>query len=157
MDIYHHYNDIIMSAMASQITSLTVICSTVCPGAYQRKHQSSAPLAFVRRIHRWPLNSPHKGPVTRKMFPFHVQISEPRMKENIAWCAVIFFIEMDSIFAEILIIYMNENINVMLLFMKMLIKLIHSIHDTELFITCVSMVEIINSVLFLFTVLYSFL
>ena len=34
------------------------------------KHQSSASLAFVRGIHRWPVNSPHKGPVTRKMFPF---------------------------------------------------------------------------------------
>ena len=37
---------------------------------HQRKHQSSASLAFVRRIHRGPVNSPHKGPVTRKMFPF---------------------------------------------------------------------------------------
>ena len=36
----------------------------------QRKHQSSASLAFVRGIHRWPVNSLHKGPVTRKMFPF---------------------------------------------------------------------------------------
>ena len=34
------------------------------------KHRSSASLAFVRGIHRWPVNSPHKGPVTRKMFPF---------------------------------------------------------------------------------------
>ena len=39
-------------------------------GADQRKFQSSAPLAFVRGIHRWPLNSPHKGSVTRRMFPF---------------------------------------------------------------------------------------
>ena len=39
-------------------------------GADQRKHQSSMSLAFVRGIHRWPVNSPHKGPVTRKMFPF---------------------------------------------------------------------------------------
>ena len=36
---------------------------TVCSGADQRKHQSSASLAFVRGIHRWPVNSPHKGPV----------------------------------------------------------------------------------------------
>ena len=36
-----------------------------------KKHQSSASLAFVRGIHRGPVNSPHKGPVTRKMFPFH--------------------------------------------------------------------------------------
>ena len=65
-----HYNDVIMSAMASQITSLTIVYSTVYSGAYQRKHQSSALLAFVRGIHRRPVNSPHKGPVTRKMFPF---------------------------------------------------------------------------------------
>ena len=55
-----------MSAMAYQITSLTIVYSTVYSGTYQRKHQSSASLAFVRGIHRWPANSPHKGPVTRK-------------------------------------------------------------------------------------------
>ena len=65
-----HYNDVIMSAMASQITSLTIVYSTVYSGADRRKHQSSVSLAFVRGIHRRPVNSPHKGPVTRKMFPF---------------------------------------------------------------------------------------
>ena len=65
-----HYSGVIMSAMASQITSLTFVYSTVYSGADQRKHQSSASLAFVRGIYRWPVNSPHKGPVTRKMFPF---------------------------------------------------------------------------------------
>ena len=42
---------------------------TFIQGADQRKHQSSASLVFVMEIHRWPVNSPHKGPVTRKMFP----------------------------------------------------------------------------------------
>ena len=65
-----HYDDVIMTTMASQITSLTIIYSTVYSGADQRKHQSSASLAFVRGIHRGPVNSPHKWPVTRKMFPF---------------------------------------------------------------------------------------
>ena len=59
-----------MNAMASQITSLTSVYSIVYSGADQRKHQSSASLAFVWGIHRWPVNSTHKGPVTRKMFPF---------------------------------------------------------------------------------------
>ena len=59
-----------MGAMASQITNLTIVYSIVYSGADQRKHQSSALLAFVRGIHRWSVNSPHKGPVTRKMFPF---------------------------------------------------------------------------------------
>ena len=59
-----------MSTMASQITSVLIVCAIVCSGEDQRKHQSSASLAFVRGIHRWPINSPHKGPVTRKMFPF---------------------------------------------------------------------------------------
>ena len=59
-----------MIVMASQITNISIVCSTVCSGAYQRKHQSSTSLAFVRGIHRWPVDSPHKGPVTRKMFPF---------------------------------------------------------------------------------------
>ena len=62
-----HYNDVIMSAMASQITSLMIVHSIVYSGADQRKHQSSAPLAFVRGIHLWP---EHKRPVTRKIFPF---------------------------------------------------------------------------------------
>ena len=65
-----HYSEIIVSMMASQITSLTIVYSTVYSGVDQRKHQSSASLAFVQGIHRWQLNSPHKGPVTRKMFPF---------------------------------------------------------------------------------------
>ena len=64
-----HYIDVIMSTMASQITSLTIVYSIIYSGADQRKHQSSASLAFVRGIHRWPVNSPRKEPVTRKMFP----------------------------------------------------------------------------------------
>ena len=65
-----HYSDVIMSTMAPQITGVLIVCSNVCSGAGQRKYQSSAPRAFVGGIHRWPLDSPHKGPVTRKMFPF---------------------------------------------------------------------------------------
>ena len=65
-----HYNDVIMGATASQITSLTIVYSTVYLGADQRKHQNSASLTFVLGIHRWPVNSPDKGPVTRKVFPF---------------------------------------------------------------------------------------
>ena len=59
-----------MGAMASQITSFTIDYSTFYSSTNQRNHQSPASLAFVRGIHRWPVNSPHKGPVTRKMFPF---------------------------------------------------------------------------------------
>ena len=59
-----------MGAMASQLTILTIGYSTVHSGTDQRKQQISASLVFVRGIHRWPVNSPHKGPVTRKMFPF---------------------------------------------------------------------------------------
>ena len=65
-----HYKDVIMGAIASQITSLAIVYSIVYSDADQRKHQSSAPLAFVWWIHRGPVNSPHKWPVTRKMFPF---------------------------------------------------------------------------------------
>ena len=65
-----HYDDVIMGAIASLITSLTIVYSTVYSEADQRKHQSSASLAVVWGIHRGPVNSPHKWPVTRKMFPF---------------------------------------------------------------------------------------
>ena len=59
-----HYNDVIMGAIASLITSLRIAYSIVYSDADQRNHQSSASLAFVRG----PVNSPHKWPVTRKCF-----------------------------------------------------------------------------------------
>ena len=78
VDVWNHYDGVIMGAIASPITSLTIVYSTVYSGADQRKHQSSASLVFVWGTHRgpvnsqhkWPVNSQHKGPVTRKMFPF---------------------------------------------------------------------------------------
>ena len=64
-----HYSDVIMSAMAFQITNVLIICPTVCPGAHQGIHRSTS-LAFVREIYRWPVDSLHNGTVTLKMFPF---------------------------------------------------------------------------------------
>ena len=75
-----HYNDVIMGAMAHQIISLTIVYSIVYAGADQRKHQSSALLAFVW-VHWWSVNSPHKWPVTQKMFPFDDVIMK--------WCHVV--------------------------------------------------------------------
>ena len=71
-----HYNDVITTAMASQITNRTIVYTSVYSGADQRKLQSSASLAFVWGIHRRPVNSPHKWSVTRKMFPFDDVIME---------------------------------------------------------------------------------
>ena len=59
-----------MRAIASQIASPTIVCSTFYSGISQRKHQSSASLTFVWGVHRWPMSSPHKWPVMGKMFPF---------------------------------------------------------------------------------------
>ena len=60
-----HYDDVIMGAMASQITSLPIVYSNVYSGADQRKHQSP------RQWPLWgPVNSPFKWSVTRKMVPF---------------------------------------------------------------------------------------
>ena len=63
-----HYSDVIMRAMASQITGVLIVYSTVCSGADQRKHQSSTSLVCVRGGHRWsvnsllsPVNSPNKS------------------------------------------------------------------------------------------------
>ena len=66
----NHYNDVIMGEIASQIISLKIVYSSIYSDTDQRKHQSSASLAFVRGIHRRPVNSPHKWSVTRKMFSF---------------------------------------------------------------------------------------
>ena len=77
-----HYGDVIMGMMVSQIPSLIIVYSTVYSGADQRKHQSSASLPFVRRIHRGPVNSLQKWSVTRKMFPFDDVIVELRTQHN---------------------------------------------------------------------------
>ena len=66
-----HYSGVIMITMESQVTGVPIFCSTVCSGADHKTVQSSASLAFVRGIHRWPVYSAHKGPVTRKMFLFN--------------------------------------------------------------------------------------
>ena len=79
-----HYCDVIMGAVASQITSLTIVYSTVHSDADQRKLQSSASLAFVRGIHRGPVNSPHKWPVTRKIFPFD-DVIMPYQSSDVMW------------------------------------------------------------------------
>ena len=65
-----YYSGVIMDPMASQITGISIVYWIVCSGADQRKYQSSTLLAFAREIHWWPVNCPHKGPVTRKIFPF---------------------------------------------------------------------------------------
>ena len=83
MKAKYHENDVIMGAIASQIMSLTIVYSIVYSDTDQRKHQSSASLAFVWGIHRGPVNSPHKWPVTRKMFSFDDVIMHFR---NSAYC-----------------------------------------------------------------------
>ena len=55
-----HYTDVIIDAMAFEITSHTIVYSNVYSGADQREHQSSASLAFLQGIHRWPVNSPQQ-------------------------------------------------------------------------------------------------
>ena len=63
-----HYNDVIMTTMASKTTSLTVVYSTVYSDADQRKHQSSASLAFVWGIHRDRWIPRTKGQLRGKCF-----------------------------------------------------------------------------------------
>ena len=65
-----HYNDVIMFAMASQITSLTIDYSTVNSWRRSKKTSKLYVTGLVRGIHRRPVNSPNKGPVTWKMFSF---------------------------------------------------------------------------------------
>ena len=114
-----HYNDVIMGSMASQITSLAIVSWAVYSGTDQRKHQSTGSmasqitslvivswavysgtdqrkhqsfmsLAFVRGIHRGPVNSPHKWPVTRKMFPFDdIIMSHGLLAGSICHCLAI--------------------------------------------------------------------
>ena len=78
-----HYSDVKMSTVASQIPGVSIVYSTVCSGADQRKHQSSASLAFVKGIHWWPVNSQHRGTVTRKMFPFAIDVSQNVCRKSV--------------------------------------------------------------------------
>ena len=73
-----------MGVIPSQTNSLKIVYSTVYSDADQRKHQSSASLAFVRGIHRWPVNSPHKWPVMRKMCPFDDVIMTSKLGSAVA-------------------------------------------------------------------------
>ena len=77
-----HWNccadDVIMITKASQFSSVLIVFSTVCSNTDQRKHHSSASLAFVWGVHRWPVNSPHEGPITWKFFSFNDVIMKKR-------------------------------------------------------------------------------
>ena len=65
--VWNSTNDFTMSAMASQITGISMDC--LLSRLFRRTSKEST-LAFVRGIPRWPVDSPHKGPITRKMLPF---------------------------------------------------------------------------------------
>ena len=73
----HRYSDVRMSAMASQIKGTSIVYSAVCSGAYQAKRESSVSMAFLRGIHRWQVDCPRKGPVTRTIFSFDDVIMWP--------------------------------------------------------------------------------
>ena len=82
----NHCNDVIMSAMVSQITSVSIVDLTVFSGADQRKHQSFASLALCAGNSALTGKLPHKGPVTQKMFPFDDVIMKTTLDQLMAWC-----------------------------------------------------------------------
>ena len=69
-----HYSDVIKSTMASQITSGSIVYSTVCSD--QRKKSKLRVTGLCEGNSPWPVISPHKGPVTGKMLPFDDVIME---------------------------------------------------------------------------------
>ena len=83
----YHYSDVIIRAMASQITSVSIACSIICSSAGQRTRQSS--LVFVRGIHRRPVDSPHNGPVMPKIIRFDdviMQWNNPQVSALLVLC-----------------------------------------------------------------------
>ena len=101
----YHYNDAMMGAMASQITNLIIIYATVYSGEEKRIHQSSESLTFLRGIHRWPVNSPHKWPVTRKMLPFDDVI----MYENSTAVRSLLWLHSRSDVLRLLLLYCTQH------------------------------------------------
>ena len=73
--------------MASQITGVSIVYSTAGSSTDERKHQTSASLAFVRGIYRWSVNCPHKRQVTRKIFPFDdvIMLFGTRLESTQEW------------------------------------------------------------------------
>ena len=84
----NHCSDVITSTMVPQITCVSSVYATLASGADQRKYQSFASLAFVRGIHRWPMNSSHKGPVTLENVSIwwchHVMVMASKTAEGLA-------------------------------------------------------------------------
>ena len=85
-----HYSDVTMGALASQITSNSTVYLTICSDLHQRNIITPRHWPFGRGIHRWPVNSPHKGPVTRKKLPFDDVI----MSGQIWWWEYNIFVNM---------------------------------------------------------------
>ena len=127
-----HYNDVIMNVMASQITSVAIVCSTVYSGADQRKHQSSGSLAFVRGIQRSPVNSPHKGPVTRKLFPFDdVIMSDVHMRLLFYSCTHLLdrtYREFRCVWLRCRVPFLVSNVGKLMIY-----SIIYSIFDAQVF------------------------
>ena len=137
-----HYSNVIMSVMASQIISLTIVYWIVYTD--QRKHQSSASLAFVRGIHRWPVNPPHKGPVTRSMFSFDdvVMIQHTNGEWPRIWHVDVFWPPSEQIrFWSRYMIFRTHGRNGlkfdMLMYLDHLVNWLHSGHSQLIFLILV--------------------
>ena len=99
--VYYHYSAVIMGTMASQITSLTIVYSTVNSAPIKENIKAPHHWPSWGEFTGWPVNSPHKGPVTRKMLPFHdvimklvwdgchstALVKKSTLAELIAWCS----------------------------------------------------------------------
>ena len=107
-----HYSDVIMGAMASKITIPTIAYSAVYQA--QIKENIKASLAFVRAIHRWPMNSPHKWPVTRKMFPFDHIIRCTQHPINTPQTLRCYYVKIKLFKADLFLLYRSFNVFIIL-------------------------------------------
>ena len=89
-----------MSAMASQVTGVSIVYSTVCSGADQGNHQSSASLAFVRGIHQWPVDSSPKGPVTQKCFHLMTSSFSVCIEGGVSMAADLASVHLKTVFCQ---------------------------------------------------------
>ena len=116
--LLYHYSGVIMGATDSQITSLTIVYWTVYSGADQRKHQGSASLAFVRGIHQWPVNSPHKWPVKREIFPFVDIIMMYLVTGHSPQCSLVAIRSILAVWASDPVLICNRTQDIILLYTK---------------------------------------
>ena len=132
-----YYMDVIMSAMASQITSVSIFSQLFVYVQIKENIKARRHWPLCEGIHRWPVDSPHKGPVTRKMFPFDdvIMLGWIHAITIYTWIMNIYLVDGDFCMFNIFIhwtcftSYMSDNISMIYIYSLSSVKLTSWYHN----------------------------